>query len=245
MVLSVLRSAMAITAIAPIAVCSCRSPSPPPPAAAASDPLAARIAAAERTVVAFFGAPLAPYQLARVSTHRAMVEFAHHKWEVPELPCFAVAMGSGSTLLLLEPATWSREACDHAHDSDRDIDRVIAHELVHVFHGQHRPSDPEFAGADDAAWFVEGLATFASGQLDARREAQLRDLVAAGKAPTRLADAWSGPARYAVAGALVRAIERKFGRAMLARLLARSTTAEILSDLAISEPELLALGRAP
>ena len=72
---------------------------------------------------------------------KAMVAFAAERWKLPELPCWAVAMGTGTTLLLLDPPAWKTEACDHANDGPAEVDKVIAHELVHVYHGQQRPDD--------------------------------------------------------------------------------------------------------
>lgn len=218
------------------AVAPPESPRPPPPASASLD---GRIAAQQRAIETFFRISLRPYQRAIVADHRALAQAARERWKVPDLPCWAVAMGTGTTLLLLDPAAWAREACDHARDSDAEVDRVIAHELAHVLHGQQRPADPELEHADDVAWFVEGLATYASGQLTAERFAQVRELIAAGTIP-KLAEAWSGKARYAVAGSLVRTIDLRFGRAKLRALLDASTTAELLGRLQLTEPELLA-----
>jgi hypothetical protein len=202
------------------------------------------VSAQQRVVEKFFGASIAPFELKIVPTHAAMQEIAAARWKVPELPCWAVAMGTGSTLLLLEPAAWKTEACDHATDTEADIDRVIAHELAHVFQGQQRPADRELANADDVGWFVEGLATYASGQLTPDRIQQVRELVAAGKAPTKLADAWTGKTRYGVSGSLVKLVDERFGRAKLLAALTASTQSELLAALGTTEDQLLAQWRA-
>ena len=48
---------------------------------------------------------------------------------------------------------------------EKRVQALIAHELVHVYHGQRSPR-PDFHGMDDVGWFVEGLAVLASGQLE-------------------------------------------------------------------------------
>lgn len=192
----------------------------------------------------FFGSPMRHQFETRVFAHRtALQEFAAQKWHMHEVPCWAVAMGTGSTLAVLAPSVWGAEACEHDPADATALDLLIAHELVHVFHGQHR-SDPEFDRADDAAWFVEGLAVLASGQLDDERIGQARRAIAAGTAPAALATAWSGPGRYAIAGTLARVVDRRLGRARLLTLLEASTTAEILTALDCSESRLLADWRA-
>jgi hypothetical protein len=202
--------------------------------------LADRVHAQEHVVEAFFGEKVGPYELVVVGSHADMAKTAAAKWHATELPCFAVAMGSGSTLLLLEPAKWASDACDHAHDTPADVDRVIAHELVHVFHGQHRPGDRELDKLDDgAAWFAEGLAAYAADQLQPDRMAQL----ASAPLPDKLAAVWTGKARYPAAGTLVRVVDRRVGRAKLLALLPLSTNAELLAAIGLDEAGLLAAWR--
>lgn len=213
-------------------------PAPAPATPTARD----RVVDRQRVVEAFFGGTFAPYRLELAASHAEMERLGGGP-----LPCFAVGMGTGSLLLLLDPsdpARWRTEACAHEHDDEADVDRVIVHELVHVFHGQQRPDDRELERAEEVGWFVEGLATYASGQLDAEREQQLRAVLAAGQAPRRLADAWAGNARYAVCGSLVRFVDQRLGRAGLKRLLAASTNAELLAALGLTEAELLAAWQA-
>lgn len=204
-----------------------------PVPAASPDPVDAAIARGTPIVEAFFGEPLGPYQVERFAHVADMAAYAKATWGVPELPCWAVAMGSGSTLVVLAPEVWATEACDHADASD--LDDVIAHELTHVFQGQHRPDDVEMnLIAEDAAWFSEGLAVLVSGQLDQRR-----DQAHGARPPGKLTEVWTGEARYAMAGALVELIDRKLGRAGTIALLPASTGAEILAAVGMTEAELL------
>lgn len=208
-----------------------------PAAEPGPEPTAVDVAIVRGRVVVemFFGEPLGPFADQRFAHRAELAAFAKATWGVPELPCWAVAMASGSTLVTLDPAVWPTEACDHA-DAD-DLPEVVAHELVHVFHGQHRPDDVELNNAADVEWFVEGLAVYAADQLDDERRAQIETA----EKPARLAEAWSGPARYGIAGTLVELIDRRLGRAGLIALLPVSTTAEILAALGLTEEEFLAL----
>jgi hypothetical protein len=68
---------------------------------------------------------------------------------------------------------------------------------------------------DDLVWLVEGLAVYVYGQLDHARRDAARQTIAAGKAPTSLAKAWSGGFRYGVCGSMVRSIDQRYGRKTL------------------------------
>ena len=89
-------------------------------------------------------------------------------------------------------------------------------------------------------WFVEGVATYVSGQVDEARLARAHEAITNGKAPERLSDAWSGPYRYAVAGTLVEYIDETYGRSALKQLMRLSTQEEILGLLGVSEEGLIA-----
>lgn len=198
---------------------------------------------AAKTVEQFFGDPIAqPYET-HVFTDRAeMSAFAAAKWKMSELPCWAVAMGTGSTFALLAPQSWAKEACDHDAADAVATERLITHELVHVYHGQHR-ADAEFNQADDVGWFVEGLAVLASGQLDDQRIRQAADAIRGDAGPKKLVDGWSGNARYGIAGTMVRLVDQRLGRAKLKTLLAASNNATILAALGMTEEEFLAAWR--
>ena len=56
---------------------------------------------------------------------------------------------------------------------------LITHELVHTYHGQHNPTR-DFTGMDDLGWFVEGLATYASGQMAHSHAGDAKAALAAG-----------------------------------------------------------------
>lgn len=91
----------------------------------------------------------------------------------------------------------------------------------------------------DIGWFTEGLATYISGQLEARHRGRAAEAIRSGQDPVRLADAWSGPFRYGVAGSMVAFIDEIWGRGTLADLLRTTSQAQLLAALAVSETELL------
>ena len=102
---------------------------------------------------------------------------------------------------------------------------------------QHGNFDAE--AMEGIGWFVEGVAVLASGQADKAREARARQAVTSGQTPETLAVAWSGPYRYAVSGTLVRYVDATFGRATVRRLLSVTGQQELLTELGLSESELL------
>jgi len=152
--------------------------------------------------------------------------------------CWMVGMGIGDQMVLLDPSDWKAEACEHDPADAQELQRLIAHELTHVYHGQHNPHG-DFAGEDDLGWFIEGLAVLVSGQLTEQRVTQVRAAMAAGVAPARLSDVWSGKLRYGFAGSLADYIDRRWGRATTKHLLAATTNAEALQMLKTTEAALL------
>lgn len=235
-----MRAVAAAVAIAALGA-ACTAPTGAGFAAPGELEVQAFVARAQPAIEAWFGAAMPrPFAVQVLPDRAALTGFAAQKWGVPELPCWAVAMGTGSALVALAPAAWATEACDHADDGDAEVAQIVAHELVHVFHGQARPTDPELDRVP--AWFAEGLATLVSGQLDAARLAQARQVADTAK-DLVLDDAWSGAARYAVAGTLVRTLEHQIGRPRLVALLAASTTPELLAAAGLTEAQLVAAWR--
>jgi len=216
----------------------------PVPSAPASTPSSAAgapdhwVAEGRRQVVAFFGEPYPAQFDVRTFPDRASLNaFVAQRWGMPKTECWMVAMGAGPVLVLLDPAVWKAQACEHDGSDPRHVQQIVTHELVHVFHGQHCPQ-PEFDGMDDVGWFVEGLAIYAAEQLDEARMEQARSAAASGL-PRRLADAWSGNARYAVAGSLVAFLDQSRGRELVKQLMSKTTNDQILAALGTTEDGLL------
>lgn len=160
-------------------------------------------------------------------------------WGIPETACWMVGAADDHNLYLLSPGTWGEEACEHDPSDAEHRRLLIAHEAVHVYHGQVNPSE-DIGLLEEIGWFVEGLATWASGQLDSEHAGRAAEALADGEGPERLADAWSGPYRYGVAGSLVAYIDDRWGRETLVAALEVTTEAELLALLGTTEAGLLA-----
>jgi hypothetical protein len=159
-------------------------------------------------------------------------------WGMSQSECWMVGVGVADFLVLLSPSAWKLEACDHDAADSEEVQLIVTHELVHVFHGQHNPSR-DFTGADDIGWFVEGLAVLASGQLDAQRLSKTAEAVRAGDVPKSLSATWSGPHRYGRAGSMVQYLDVQYGRQMLVTLLPMVKQADLLARLGVTEVQLL------
>jgi hypothetical protein len=161
-------------------------------------------------------------------------------WKIPDLQveCWQVASGTGSMLAILSPRVWRTEACEHNADDSIATHLLIVHELVHMFHGQHNPGH-EFEGMDDAGWFVDGLATYVSGQLERSHAAAARTAIAEGKDPAELKSAWSGRFRYGVCGSMAQYVDFRYGRGVLRAMLGAVTQQELLKVMGTSEAQFL------
>ncbi len=171
----------------------------------------------------------------RVHPTRAAFDAALDRdWGIAETACWMVGAADDRTLHLLSPGAWPDQACEH-DPADRDhVRALVAHEMVHVLHGQRNPSD-DIGRLTEIGWFTEGLATWASGQLDRRHASRAAEALRTGAAPDRLADAWAGPYRYGVAGSMVAFIDDAWGRRALRSLLTATSQEEILGTLGIDE----------
>lgn len=197
-----------------------------------------------RTVERFFGAPFAHDFTITIHPDRAAFDASFPpEWGVAKSECWMVASGVADGVQVLSPRVWASEACGHDPGDAGHVARLLTHELVHVYHGQRNPS-PDFVDVTGIDWFVEGLATLASGQLAAEHASAAREALANGQGPRDLASAWSGRARYGVAGSLVACVEHELGHARLRDLLGASSGDELLDRIGMSEEELLTRWRA-
>jgi hypothetical protein len=200
----------------------------------------AQVAVVER----YFGARFVhPFTVSVYPTRAAMNASFPPEWGLAETECWMVASGVGDGVRLLSPRAWKAEACEHDADDRRHVEQLLAHELVHVFHGQHNPS-PDFVDVAGIDWFVEGLATLVSGQLADGKQLSARQALESGAGPSGLARAWTGRYRYGVSGSLVAYVEHELGRARLPGLLAASSDEELLALIGMDEAELLERWRA-
>jgi len=162
-------------------------------------------------------------------------------WNMPgfKSECWMVASGIATKLDILSPRMWDKEACEHKYSDQIKTQNLITHELVHVYHGQLNAS-PDFSNTEGIDWFVEGLATYASGQCDSLRIAEVRKAIAENKIPSSLDEFWTGKLRYGLSGSVVMYIDYKYGRAKLIDLLPFNKKQEILSALNTTEMDLIA-----
>jgi hypothetical protein len=161
-------------------------------------------------------------------------------WHVPDFKseCWMVASGVANKLDIISPKYWDKESCEHSYNNTTRTQQVIIHELVHVFHGQLNIS-PDFSDVSGIDWFIEGLATFASGQCDETRINEIRKALSENEIPRSLDSFWTGKLRYGLSGSIVMYIDSKYGRARLKELLKFSRKSELLVSLGITEANLL------
>ena len=100
-------------------------------------------------------------------------------------------------------------------------------------------ASPDFGNTEGIDWFVEGLATYASGQCDSARIKEVKKLIADNKTPKGLDNFWTGKLKYGLSGSVVMYIDSKYGREKLKELLPFSKKAEILAALNTTEADLL------
>ena len=163
-----------------------------------------------------------------------------HDWKMPEFQseCWMVASGIANRLDMISPLRWTTESCEHDYSDKTETQKLIEHELVHVFHTQRSKSN-DFSDTENLDWFVEGLATYASGQITQEKIVQLKKAISENKIPSSLNDFWKGKMRYQLSGSAVMFIDKTFGRKKLISLLPFTKKSEVLSALNISEVLLL------
>src|SRR6187549_856520 len=120
---------------------------------AAGDPARAAVArmarSGQRDVEAFFRGRFPEPVHLKLAASRAEFDAAFPaSWGMGRTECWMVAVGVADFLVMLSPTAWQHEACDHDPNQAQEVQRIISHELVHVFHGQRNPTR-DFAGADD------------------------------------------------------------------------------------------------
>lgn len=161
-------------------------------------------------------------------------------WNMPTFKsqCWMVGSGIQSKLDLLSPSVWDTQACDHDPKDQNEIRLLVYHELVHVLHSDYNKS-PSFDDINNIDWFVEGLATFVSGQLDSDRLIRTISYVKETGGPDQLSMFWKGDHRYGLSGSMVAYIDAKYGRKTLTSLLEFNDVNDILKKLNVTEKELI------
>jgi hypothetical protein len=195
--------------------------------------------AGQQRIEQFFGHPFEkPFRIEVFPSRSKLDAYLKKRWQIPATERWMVALGVADKMLILTPRGWKSEADEHDPKDETHLRELIAHELVHVYHGQHNPTG-DFDGMDDLGWFVEGLAVLVSGQLDHSHKDAARKAISEGKAPTQLAKAWTGPYRYGVCGSMVRFVDLRYGRQMMWKLLPETKPEKVLDLLTLSEKDFL------
>lgn len=193
------------------------------------------------SVEAFFGQKFVKKFDVRIHPNRASLDAQWQAYlKMPDFKseCWMVASGDANHFDLLAPRNWKTESCEHDWSDQKAVRRLFAHEMMHVFHGQYNAS-PDFSDVQQLDWFVEGLATYASGQCDRARLAEVQQAVTAGKIPPTLDQFWTGKLRYGLSGSVVMYLDHKYGRQKLLELLPLNNKKNLLERLGISEKELM------
>jgi hypothetical protein len=176
-----------------------------------------------------------------IHPYRQSLDSAWQKdWNMPTFKsaCWMVASGVATKLDMISPKLWDKQSCEHIYSETTKTQQLITHELVHIYHGQLNIS-PDFSNVEGIDWFVEGLATFASGQCDSSRIAEVKKAIFENKIPTNLDNFWTGKIKYGLSGSVVKYIDQKYGREKLKELLPLNKKSDILATLKITETELL------
>jgi hypothetical protein len=161
-------------------------------------------------------------------------------WNMPDFKseCWMVASGVAARMDMISPKLWNSEACEHDYSNSLKTQQLITHELVHVYHGQLNPS-PDFSNVTGIDWFVEGLATYASGQCDSVRMSEVKKAIEENNVPPGLDQFWTGKLKYGLSGSLVMFVDEKYGRAKLTELLKTDNLPVLLLSLNTDEAELI------
>jgi hypothetical protein len=153
-------------------------------------------------------------------------------WNMPDFKsqCWMVASGVSYKLDIISPKKWDSLACEHSYSDSIKTQRLITHELVHVYHGQQNKS-PDFSDVTGIDWFVEGLAVYASGQCDSIRISEVKKAISENRIPETLDKFWTGNLKYAFSGTVVLYLDEKYGREKIISLLKYNNIEELLSAL--------------
>lgn len=198
-----------------------------------------------QTAVQFFAVTYPAIFVVRIMHDR---DALNARWRVAfqqpslETRCWEVAGGWATEFDILSPAVWNTQACGHDGTNVNHVANVVAHELVHVMHGQHNQSF--FAIAASTPWILEGLAAYASGQWAAEYAGAARSALSGGFAPTTFAEIWTSSANYALAGSVFAYVHQRFGTAAVRRLLTVGSEEALLTSLSTDATTLLRDWRA-
>jgi hypothetical protein len=169
------------------------------------------------SVISFFTSPYKKDFDVYMHPNRHSLDSTWQKdWKMPDFKseCWMVASGVADRLDAISPRLWATESCEHNYADKIKSQQLITHELFHVYHAQFNTS-PDFSDAAGIDWFVEGLATYASGQCDSTRIAGIKNAIVKNTVPKSLDKFWTGKLKYGLSGSVVMYIDKKYKRAKL------------------------------
>jgi hypothetical protein len=161
-------------------------------------------------------------------------------WNMPAFrsECWMVASGVATKLDMISPKLWPKESCEHDDKDSLKTQELITHELIHVYHGQFNAS-PDFSSMEGLDWFVEGLATYASGLYDSARIAEVKKAISENNIPKSLDSFWTGKLKYGLSGSVVKYIDERYGRMKLKQILSYNKKSDLFTALKTTDAELL------
>ncbi|HVF38759.1 MAG TPA: hypothetical protein VM939_02590 [Gemmatimonadaceae bacterium] len=209
--------------------------------ASVASTLLSQASSGSTSVERFFQRQLSGPITVRAYPDRAsLTEYWKVEWNQPNLvpECWMIASANSNVVAMLTPRLWSSASCGHDGANQPYVSRIVTHEIVHILHRRINGA-PAFVGPNDLWWFVEGLAVFASGQLDNAARTRVRNLITSGSLPASPQEALNGPSGYDVVGSMVGFIDATYGRAVLTGLLTARTEAELLARLSTTRSAFL------
>jgi len=155
-----------------------------------------------------------------------------------QFPCWMVASATRAGVTMLSPRVWASEQCGHDGGNAQETAMIVAHEIAHVLHAR-TSSHREINVLMSFKWYNEGIANLAAGMYT-----DTAGLAASAASVSSLAAVIDLSNGYQVARSMAAFIDARYGRARNADLLRRASTAEVLSDLGLSESQFIEQWRA-
>ena len=196
---------------------------------------------AYETVLHKFDSPFPSQFKIYVHPNRASLDKAWQTdWQMPSFKsqCWMVASGVAKKMDLLSPQIWDSESCEHSYTNKEKTQKLITHEMIHVYHAQINKTI-DFSDQKGLDWFIEGLAVFASGQLDETRINELKVGVKENKIPQQLEKYWSGTYRYGISGMMVTYLHHQYGMKGIKHIMTLKSLDDLYKHYQTSEKELI------
>jgi len=193
--------------------------------------------AARRQIESFTGEAFADDFDLRIYPDRE--EFEAYWREVGFTPqCWMIARATRTGIEMLAPRAWAADGCGHDGGNSTEVQRVMSHEAMHVYHARVNLL-PEVNHVAGLKWLNEGVAVYSAQQLDASMRNQAAQFAAGDLAGVSLSSLGLTAVGYAVGGSIAEFIDQSFGRAALLHALRAPSTTAVLDTLNISESRLL------